>query len=79
MLFSLAMEFPSPNKTYEIEIALPRGEHKLTIFSHNPIGWSAPFHDDKLMLAVVSASQSLEKHWLFTIVILVFQYALIRM
>lgn len=31
---------PNHNGTYVIELSLPRGEHKVNIFAHNPVGWS---------------------------------------
>ncbi len=28
------------NSTYTIPIDIPKGEHMMTVYAHNPIGWS---------------------------------------
>lgn len=42
------------NTTYVIETALPRGEHKVNIYAHNPVGWSEQPYSS-YFLQVVSA------------------------
>ena len=38
---------------------LPRGEHTVTIFSHNPVGWSEN-PSKRMFLSVVSGAPSLQ-------------------
>ncbi|KAF7491839.1 Neural cell adhesion molecule 2 [Sarcoptes scabiei] len=43
------------NATYVIETSLPRGEHKVNIYAHNPVGWSEQPYSS-YFLQVVSAA-----------------------
>lgn len=43
------------NSTYVIELSLPRGEHKVNIFAHNPVGWSQSPQGSYYLTVVSSA------------------------
>ena len=47
----------SYNSTYTIDLNLPRGEHKVNIFAHNPVGWSEN-PQSHYFLRVVSGAHS---------------------
>ncbi|KAI1287770.1 hypothetical protein HDE_09810 [Halotydeus destructor] len=48
------------NNTYQISVSdVPKGHHKLTLYAHNPVGWSHPLRDDNLVISVVNGQQGL--------------------
>lgn len=57
------------NNTYVIEMGLPRGEHRVSIYSHNPVGWSLKPYNT-YFLTVVSGANPLTSNW-FSLLILV--------
>lgn len=58
------------NNTYVIELNLPRGDHKVNIYAHNPVGWSEN-PSGPMFLTVVSGSATLITSWIATISILI--------
>lgn len=45
LLFEIANENAGNNNTYTIPIDIPKGEHMMTVYAHNPIGWSTNNQD----------------------------------
>ncbi|KAH9402367.1 hypothetical protein TYRP_016426 [Tyrophagus putrescentiae] len=65
---SKTSNFAKDNSTFVIPIPLPRGEHRVIIFAHNPVGWSehpSPGH----FVHVVSSSMTVATSWIATIII----------
>lgn len=64
-----------------IETALPRGEHKVNIYAHNPVGWSEQPYSS-YFLQVISAGYRpsiLTQYWPYYIFILVINISLIQL
>lgn len=49
------------NVTYTISLDnVPRGDHQLTLYAHNPVGWSVPLRDEAMMITVVSGAHNVQ-------------------
>lgn len=51
------------NNTYVIELNLPRGEHKVNLFAHNPVGWSENPYGSYFFTVVSGAPHHLGMAW----------------
>ena len=49
------------NLTYTIKFdsSVPGGDHRLVVYAHNPVGWSSPLKDDRLLITVVSGAATI--------------------
>jgi hypothetical protein len=43
------------NNTYEIQLNIPKGLHRMIIYAHNPVGWSQAPNDSYFVVVVSSA------------------------
>lgn len=55
------------NNTYEIQLDIPKGQHKMIIYAHNPVGWSLP-PNDSYSLAVISSAFLAQQYFAFVII-----------
>lgn len=59
------------NNTYVVELNLPKGEHKVNIFAHNPVGWSEDNHGSYFLTVINGSSRGSMVNWTLTLVAIV--------
>lgn len=53
----ISKDADSNNATYLVDMKpVSKGTHKITVYAHNPVGWSKPLQDSKLRIHVISSA-----------------------
>lgn len=63
----ISRDADSNNATYLVDMKpVSKGTHKITVYAHNPVGWSQPLLDSRLKIHVISSALDVTR--MFTVV-----------